>query len=74
MRRAPADECREYHLDDELEAMLDETEIVRSAALDELDVADFFNRYSAYQNAVFAKYQPEDSGDDLGPVSSDGVG
>ena len=68
------DECREYHLDDELEAMLDETEIVRSAALDELDVADFFNRYSAYQNAVFAKYQPEDSGDDLGPVSSDGVG
>ena len=69
-----ADECREYHLDDELEAMLDETEIVRSAALDELDVADFFNRYSAYQNAVFAKYQPEDSGDDLGPVSSDGVG
>jgi hypothetical protein len=69
-----ADECREYHLDDELEAMLDETEIVRSAALDELDVTDFFNRYSAYQNAVFAKYQPEDSGDDLGPVSSDGVG
>ncbi len=69
-----ADECREYHLDDELEAMLDETEMVRSAALDELDVADFFNRYSAYQNAVFAKYQPEDSGDDLGPVSSDGVG
>ena len=69
-----ADECREYHLDDELEAMLDETEIVRSAALDELDVADFFNRYSAYQNAVFAKYPPEDSGDDLGPVSSDGVG
>ena len=69
-----AEDCRQYQVDQELTAMMDAAEITRAAALDNLNVVDFFEKYVAYYNAVMEQYQPEDGGDDLDPVSSDGVG
>ena len=69
-----ADECRQHHVDQELSAMMDAADITRAAALDSLNVSDFFDKYVAYYSAVMEQNQPEDGGEDLDPVSSDGVG
>lgn len=47
-----------------------EAEVVRSKALDGIDVADFYNRLSAYQAALAEKLAPAESA----PVESGGVG
>lgn len=68
-----AEECRQYYLQQELNALLEEAKITRSPALEALNVTDFFDKYMAYQNAVVAASQPAET-DPLEPVSSDGVG
>lgn len=70
-----ADDCRQYQLDQQLAPMVDEAELTRVAALDGLDVVDFFEKYAAYQSAVMAQRQTDDTPETtLGPVESDGVG
>ena len=73
-----AEEYRQYQLQQEINAMLDEAEIIRAPALDALDVVDFYNKYSAYQSAYMAANQPAGSApvasDPLEPPASDGVG
>ena len=55
--------------------MVDEAELTRVAALDGLNVVDFFEKYAAYQSAVMAQRQTDDTPETtLGPVESDGVG
>lgn len=56
-----ADDCRDYQVDQELNALLDAAEVIRAPALDALDVAAFFDRYSAYQNALSERDQPADT-------------
>ena len=51
-----ADECREYHLDNELKALSDAAAVTRSDVLDALDVATVYERYFAYQNAAMEAY------------------
>ncbi len=73
-----AEEYRQYQLQQEINAMLDEAEIIRAPALDALDVVDFYSKYSAYQSAYMAANQPAGSApvasDPLEPPASDGVG
>lgn len=73
-----AEECRQYHLQQELSALLDQAELTRAPALDGLDVVGFFDKYTAYQDAVIAQNQPAETApvesDPLEPVASGGVG
>lgn len=60
-----AGECRESWLDGELSGLLESAQVTRAPALDALDVADFYTRYTAYQQAVVAERQdsaPAESG------------
>ena len=66
-----ADDCRMYHLDQELDALTETAEATRAPALNELDVAAFYDRYSAYQNAVMGRYDAPES---EAPVYGDAVG
>ena len=59
-----ADACRTHQLDSGMEALLDEAEVVRADALAALDVADFYQRYITYQNAVMEQYYAGLEGDD----------
>lgn len=52
-----ADDCRAYQLDQELDALADAAEVTRAAALESLDVADFYERYFAYQSAVMEQHE-----------------
>ena len=56
-----ADQCRESLLDDELAGLLESAQVTRAAALDGLDVVDFYERYAAYQQALVAQSQPAES-------------
>ena len=58
-----ADDCRVYLMDKELRALTKTAEITRTAELDALDVPDFYERYTAYQNAVKERYEASGSGD-----------
>ncbi len=71
-----ADDCREYALDQQLSAMLEESELTRAPALDALDAAGFFSLYTAYQNRVMEDAAPAetDPAQTAGPVESGGVG
>ena len=53
-----AEDCREYQVDREIDAMLEDAEVTRVPALDALDVAAFFDRFTAYQYALAEQYQP----------------
>ena len=48
--------CREYQLDLELDELVEAAEVTRAPALGTLDVASFYERYIAYQNAVMEQY------------------
>ena len=48
--------CRGYQLDRELDSLVEAAEVTRAPALDRLDVAGFYQRYFAYQNAVMEQY------------------
>ena len=50
-----AETCRQDALDDLLDPLMEAAEIVRSDALDNLDVSAFFDRYMAYQQALMAE-------------------
>lgn len=63
-----ADECRESLLDEQLSGLLESAQVTRAAALDSLDVADFYTRYTAYQQAVVAGRQ------DSAPAEDGGAG
>lgn len=73
-----ADECRQYQLQQEISAMLDKAEITRAPALEALDAADFYSKYSAYQTAYLEANRPAETApvesDPLEPPASDGVG
>ena len=58
--------CRAYHLDLELEALLDAADIIRAGALADIDMNDFYDRYIAYQNAVMDAYYASVEGGDSG--------
>ncbi|MDE6588987.1 MAG: peptidylprolyl isomerase [Oscillospiraceae bacterium] len=61
------DQCREYQLDELLADLLEQAQVTRAPALDGLDVAAFFDRYAAYQDALHNQRMPEDgSGDGEG--------
>lgn len=60
-----ADDCRAYTLDQMLTPVLDEAAVNRSAALDGLDIAAFYERYTAYRDAVIAQREP-DEGEGVG--------
>lgn len=47
-----AEDCRAYQVDQEIAAMPETANITRAPALDELDVAAFYDRYFAYYEAV----------------------
>lgn len=66
-----ADECRQYLLDQELAPLAEQAELTWAPAMDGLDVADFYSKYSAYQSALAAQRQPQST---PGPVESGGVG
>ena len=66
-----ADECRQYLLDQELAPLAEGAELTWAPAMDGLDVADFYAKYSAYQSALAAQRQPQPT---PGPVESGGVG
>lgn len=66
---AYADACREHQLDQLITPLMDDVDIVRAGALDELDVVDFSQRYMAYQQALMEANQPEESA----PVESEGT-
>ena len=53
-----AEDYREYQVDREINAMLEDAEVTRAPALDALDVAAFFDRFTAYQYALAERYQP----------------
>lgn len=55
------DQCREYQLDELLADLLEQAQVTRAPALDGLDVAAFFDRYAAYQDALHNQRMPEDS-------------
>lgn len=50
-----AEKCRQDALDEQLDPLMEAAEIVRSDALDSLDVSAFFDRYTAYQQALTAE-------------------
>ena len=52
-----ADDCRAYQMDNELEALAEQAQVTRADALGALDVAAFYARYTAYQNAVMEQYE-----------------
>ena len=56
-------EMRQGELDDLMEQWVEEAEVSRAPALDTLDVAAFFNRYTAYQDAL---YDQQAGGDAVG--------
>lgn len=56
-----ADECREYYLDKELNALMETAEVTRASALETLDVAAFYKRCVAYQAAVMERDQAGDA-------------
>lgn len=56
------EDFREYQVDREVEAMLDEAEVTRAPALDALDVAAFFDRFNAYQHALAEQHLPAQDG------------
>ena len=56
--------CREYQLDLELDALVEAAEVTRAPALETLDVAAFYERYIAYQNAVMEQYYASADGGD----------
>ena len=60
-----AEDCRAYQVDKEIDAMRDAAEVTRAPALDALDVAAFYDRFTAYQYALAEQYQSAegDSGD-----------
>ncbi len=66
-----ADECRQYLLDQELAPLAEGAELTWAPAMDGLDVADFYTKYSAYQSALAVQRQPQPT---PGPVESGGVG
>ena len=53
--------CRERELDSRIDPLLDSAELVRSDALNSLDVAQFYRRYTAYQAALVANRAPAES-------------
>ena len=59
-----ADECREYWLDREMDTLAEAAEVTRAPALDALDVAAFYERYIAYQNAVMEQYEAANGSDE----------
>lgn len=70
-----AGDCRQYQLDQQLAPLAEGAELTRAAALDSLDVADFYGKYAAYQSALMAQRQPDDTPEaTMGPVESGGVG
>ena len=52
-----AETCRQDALDDQLDPLLETAEIVSSGALDGIDVGAFFDRYTAYQQALMAEHE-----------------
>lgn len=56
-------EFRQEALDSQMEQWVETAEVVRAPALDTLDVAAFFDRYTAYQNAL---YDQQFGGDAVG--------
>lgn len=56
-----AGDCRDYYVDEEMGVLLDAAEITRAPALDALDVAAFYDRYTAYQNALAEQYLPAEN-------------
>lgn len=56
-----AETARQSALDDQLDPLMDAAEIVRSDALNSLDVSAFFDRYMAYQQALMGDSQPAES-------------
>lgn len=66
-----ADDCRQGALDDQLEELMGQAQVTRAAALDSLDVPDFYAKFSAYQSALSDQRQAEATPD---PVESGGVG
>ena len=69
-----ADECREHQMDKEMDALTETAEITRAPALDALDVATFYERYMAYQNAVMEQYEASRGSDSSGGDGEDAVG
>ena len=63
MRETYRTELRQGELDDLMEQWAETVEITRAPALDALDVAAFFDRYTAYQNAL---YEQQNGGDAVG--------
>lgn len=57
------DSCREYQLDTLVDQWLDASDITETDALTSLDVADFYDRYAAYQQALQAQFDAEDGAD-----------
>ena len=71
------DNCRMYYLDQDLDGMVEDAEFTLAGALEALDVASFYERYIAYQNAVMEQYYASLEGGDPGdgdPVYGDGEG
>ena len=56
--------CREYQLDKELDSLVEAAKVTRAPALEALDVADFYQRYFVYQNAVMERYYSSADGGD----------
>ena len=52
-----AGQCRSYQLDLLIDALVEEAEVIRADALTGIDVAGFYERYFAYQNAVMEQYE-----------------
>lgn len=55
------DAFREHALDQQLSGLLESAQLTRAPELDALDVPSFYERYAAYQSAVMAQAQPEES-------------
>lgn len=66
-----ADECREYLLDQEITPLAQGLEIKWAPAMEGLDVAEFYLKYAAYQDALISARKPQPT---PGPVESNGVG
>ena len=55
-----SDSCRQYHMDQLVDQWLSEAEIEQNSVLKDLDVADFYARYIAWQEAYMAAQDTED--------------
>ena len=66
-----ADECRDYLLDQELDPLADGIRTAWAPAMEGLDVAEFYSKYAAYQDALISSRKPQTT---PGPVESGGVG